>query len=142
MKYTKIIGVDTGVNTGFAVWDAINKKFISIETLPIHKAILKIIDLRHENIFVRVEDARQRKWFGNAGKEVLQGVGSVKRDAIIWEEFLNDYQIAFEMIHPIKGGTKLNSETFKSITKWTGRTTSHSRDAALMVFQFTKPNPF
>lgn len=135
-KYDLCIGIDSGVNTGFAIWDSKNKKFTEISTIKIHDAIERIKKL-HESgikIFVRVEDARQRTWFGNSGKEKLQGAGSVKRDAVIWEDFLTDYGIPHEMIAPKDNVTKLDNVQFKKMTGYTGRTSEHGRDGAMMVF--------
>ena len=140
MKPRYYIGIDSGVNTGFAVWDAKLKCFDSIESTQIHRAIDWVKNLYSYNIIepihVRVEDARQRNWFGKSGKEVLQGVGSVKRDAKIWEDFLTDNGISFEMVAPKNNTTKLKAESFKNITKWEGKTNEHGRDAAMLVFNF------
>lgn len=134
--YDIIIGIDTGVNTGIAIWHCLDKLFIKISTEKIHKAMDIVSGYSDCKTLVRVEDARLRKWFGKAGKEQLQGAGSIKRDAKIWEDFLTDKGIPFELVAPKKGMTKLDAETFKKITKYTGRTTSHSRDAALLVFGY------
>lgn len=83
---------------------------------------------------VLFEDARQRKWFGADSNAKMQGAGSVKRDASIWEEFCTDYQIAFRALPPAKGGTKLNPDYFKALTGWRGKTSEHARDAAMIVF--------
>jgi hypothetical protein len=87
-----------------------------------------------EKIFVRFEDARLRKWFGNAGREKLQGAGSIKRDCVIWNDFLTRKQIPFEAVAPKNNKTKLSSKAFKEITKYEGKTSEHSRDAAMLVF--------
>ena len=91
-------------------------------------------------MFVRIEDARQRRWLGNKGREALQGAGSIKRDATIWEDFLTDKKIPFEMVAPSRNSTKLSAEVFKRLTGWQGRTSEHSRDAAMLVFKMTKIN--
>lgn len=133
------IGIDTGVNTGIAIWDRSEKKFIRLETRLIHQCLNIVrneVAVMNREIFVRVEDARQRKWFGNTGKEKSQGVGSIKRDAKIWEDFLKDNEIPFEMVAPKNNKTKLNSASFKQITKWVGQTSVHARDAAMLVFNF------
>ena len=83
---------------------------------------------------VRLEDARKRKWFGDSGRERLQGAGSVKRDCVIWEEFLNDRKIPYMLIAPKNNSTKLSAESFKKITGYSGRTNEHTRDAAMLVF--------
>lgn len=110
------------------------------ESMPIHKALRLIEDLLHEDrIHVRVEDARKRKWFGHNSSAKKQGAGSVKRDCKIWEDFLSDLQktsnglLTFEMIHPIKGATKIGQNVFKSITGIQERTSQHGRDAYMLI---------
>lgn len=139
MSYKYYIGIDTGVNTGFAVWDSEEKKFLLIETTMIHRAMdwVKQYSERNDTL-VRFEDARLRKWFGNAGREQLQGAGSIKRDAKVWEDFLKDILCPCEAVAPKNNKTKLNADTFKKITGWEKQTSEHSRDAAMLVFNFTK----
>lgn len=136
------IGVDTGVNTGFAVWSVDDKKFLEIKTLKIHQAMERVLDyiqrLGLSEVFVVYEDARLRKWYGSDSNAKMQGAGSVKRDAKVWEDFLKDKKIQHKGIHPLKGATKLDAKLFKSITKYDGVTSEHSRDAAMMVFQLKK----
>lgn len=133
----KWIGIDTGTHTGLAVWDDTKRELVSLETLPIHKALSRVLAISgSEDVFVIFEDARQRTWFGkdkNTNAK-LQGAGSIKRDCSIWEDFLKDYEIPFRAVPPIKGGTKLSEEYFKLITHYKGRTSNHSRDAAMLVF--------
>lgn len=131
------IGIDTGVHTGLAVWDSTQKMFLSIECCKIHDA-MRVVEsaVRKDptNVTVRFEDARQRNWFGAAGREQLQGAGSIKRDCTIWEDFLTDLHAQFEMVPPKKNLTKMSSESFKNITKWQQRTNEHARDAAMLVY--------
>lgn len=134
-RYIYFIGIDTGVNTGVAIWEVKAKSFVQITSLPIHKAfdLVRIFnDL--DNCFIRVEDARKRKWFGRRSKEKQQGAGSIKRDAKIWEDFLKDLKVDYEMVAPKNNRTKLNQATFKSITKWGEKTNEHERDAGMLVF--------
>lgn len=132
------IGIDTGKNTGVAVWDSDQKEFIDIKTMKIHQALQLVITIckswKRENVMVLFEDARQRKWYGENSNAKMQGAGSVKRDAAIWEDFLVDYEIPFRAMPPAKGATKMQMETFKRLTGWRKQTTEHARDAALMVF--------
>lgn len=133
-----VIGIDTGVNTGYAVWSNIKNKLIEVETLMIHQAmdgVLEYHKLYGKDLLVRFEDARQRKWYGDSGREKLQGAGSVKRDAKIWEDFLTDNLINHEAVAPSRNTTKVNAGTFKAITKWDKRTSEHGRDAAMLCFK-------
>lgn len=140
MKY---IGIDTGVNTGFAVWDTEKQAFDRIECLKIHAAMKIVLNTILVNPFietvVRFEDARQRRWIPDTHdirREMgrRQGAGSVKRDCQIWEDFLSDNGVRFEMIAPKNNATKMNGDVFKNLTKWPKRTNSHERDAAMLVF--------
>lgn len=137
MIFRYYIGIDSGVNTGFALWDSLEKKFEDIDTLMIHQAIDLVRNLVQEHprmTLVRVEDARLRKWFGSTGREQLQGAGSVKRDAKIWDDFLKDIGAHYEMVAPKYNTTKLAAGPFSVITKWHKKTNEHSRDAAMLVF--------
>lgn len=138
------IGIDPGTHTGVAVWDSREGKFLSLETLPIHRALEKVKEmshpfwhmdrLYHDDIQVVFEDARQRTWFGKGDTYAkLQGAGSVKRDCSIWEDFCKDYGIPWWAKPPVKGATKVSAEYFKMISHYTGRTSEHSRDAAMLV---------
>ena len=133
------IGIDPGTHTGVAVWDTKERRFLSLETLPIHQALIKVRMWRDRvghDLQVVFEDARQRTWFGrdkNTNAK-LQGAGSIKRDCSIWEDFLTDYEIPFRAVPPQKGCTKWTEEYFKMVTGWKGKTSSHSRDAAVLVF--------
>lgn len=137
MKHRYYLGIDTGVNTGVAMWDKKDRRLKFVETMPIHKAMVLLMNMTDEDLadlHIRVEDARKRKWFGNSGKEKLQGAGSVKRDAKIWEDFLTDIGASFEMVAPKQNKTKLDADDFKKLTGWKERCSSHARDAAMLVF--------
>jgi hypothetical protein len=132
-----VIGIDSGVETGFAVWNKAERCLLQVCSLKIHQAMDRVLEthrLNPGNLIVRVEDARKRKWFGNAGREQLQGAGSIKRDAVIWEDFLTDHKIPFEMIAPKNNKTKTDADYFKRITGWQARTNNHARDAAMLCF--------
>lgn len=142
------IGIDTGVNTGVAIWDNRKRSLLLVETTTIHKA-MKVVEAYKEKaesestkVIVRVEDPRQRTWFGTERmsreeeRKRLQGVGSVKRDASIWDAFLEDLKVEYEMVAPKRNVTKLTQERFKAITGWEKRTNEHSRDAAMLIYGF------
>ena len=141
------IGIDTGVNTGVAVWDNRKRSFVLVKTMKRHEAIELVREAaeryKHgnaERLVVRVEDPRQRTWYGTERmsreeeRKKLQGVGSVKRDATIWEDFLQDLGVGYEMVAPKRNKTKLTREQFKRITGWMPATNEHNRDAAMLVF--------
>lgn len=144
MKYDYVIGIDPGTHTGLAIWNGNEKQFNSVVTMSIHAALFHIKDFvwtmpPGTAVLIRIEDARKRKWYGQMSKEQdtarTQGVGSIKRDCSIWEDFCKDYSIPYEMVKPGNIRTKMNEQAFLKLTGWEGRTSEHARDAALLVFQ-------
>ena len=131
-----IIGIDTGTKTGFAVYDTLAKELVTVKTLKIHQAMAEVYALKQNgsSIFVRVEDARKRQWFGTGGREKLQGAGSIKRDAVIWEDFLKDIGVPFEMVAPKSVQTKVTVAYFRQVTKYVTSTSQHGRDAAMIIY--------
>lgn len=137
-----IIGIDPGVNTGWAEWWKPRKELQAVKTYKIHEGIFRlqgelITRLNKNRILVRLEDARLRKWLGpDKGRDQLQGAGSVKRDSQIWADLCEDLGIACQRLPPGKARTKWSSDYFKQITGWPGRTSNHARDAAALVFNY------
>lgn len=138
-----LIGIDPGVSTGLAVWDLSMQRLTAVETLAIHVAMDTVRCHLGADLLagVRFEDARQRTWFGGAdartarsGAGIREGVGSVKRDCTIWQDFLSELRVPFEAVKPAAGSTKWGEPQFRAATGWTKRTSNHSRDAALLVF--------
>ena len=70
-----------------------------------------------------------------SGAGIREGIGSVKRDAQIWEDWCKENKINYKMIHPKNNCTKYKSDIFQKITGWAGRTNEHARDAAMLVFK-------
>ena len=71
---------------------------------------------------------------GSKGAEALQGAGSIKRDCLLWETWLQSRGVPYKAIKPAAGATKWDAAKFQRITGWTKRTNEHARDAALLCF--------
>ena len=132
------VGIDPGVNTGWAVWTG--KVFSELETLPLHRAMLRLLELAQDHdVRVVFEDARQRKWIPKERtlsefRGRAMGAGSVRRDCAIWEAICKDYRIPYDAVPPRAGMTKLSEDAFARLTGWAKRTSNHARDAAMLVF--------
>jgi hypothetical protein len=136
------VGVDPGVNTGLAVWMPDAKAFKEIETLKIHRALLKVqqlIGLGKTLAFV-VENPNTYIPFASQSAEVLaakkQGAGSVKRDFSIWRDFVaQECPKALFIPQKLQGSLKKTSSGFfATATGWRKKTDVHGRDAAMLVF--------
>lgn len=138
-QYKYAIGIDTGVHTGFAIWNIMNQEFIACKTMQIDEVmeLIKEIYESHNDFIVVVEDARLRKFFkGENMAAKQQGAGSIKRDAKIWEDYLTRLRIDFKLVNPTSRKTKITSEYFKKISKYEGHTSNHARDAAMLVLGY------
>lgn len=137
------IGIDPGTHTGLAVWDGDGRRFMLVATVPLWQALQEVASYTQQYgtsaVSVVFEDARQRKWLPREAsaseyRGKLMGAGSVKRDSAIWQEFLEDNGIPYFHVGPRKGLTKWSPDAFARSTGWKGRTSEHSRDAALLVW--------
>lgn len=69
------IGIDTGTNTGIAVWDNRQRSFVSVGCVAIHKAMRIVEEYCQKALeagtrcIVRVEDPRQRTWYEKMTRE-------------------------------------------------------------------------
>ena len=128
-----LIGIDCGVNTGYARTN--NGELQVVSSMSIIEAMACVASYRGQMppIKVYIEDARKRKWF-TGGREKAQGVGSVKRDAQIWEEFCKHQGFEYELVAPKNNKTKLDAKSFKKLTGWTCQTNEHGRDAAMLIY--------
>jgi hypothetical protein len=142
-----VIGIDPGKTTGLARWDPQSQRFLSILSMPIHKAMDEVRqEAMPEHVLVLFEDARKRGWFGTMdakqakyGAAVREGAGAAKRDSTIWEDFLTDMAIPFISKKPQARSTKWTAEYFKRVTGWPEHTNEHARDAAVLVFGLNMP---
>jgi hypothetical protein len=153
-----VVGIDPGTVTGFAVWDAAERKLWRVESMMLHQAMTAVLDIRAQKgtrgmplepgqLLVIFEDARTLRISGGRmeneqkkyGAAVREGVGSIKRDCAIWEEFLEDHGIAYQCKKWTRGTTKWDADYFKRTTGWVGTTNNHARDAAVIVFGLNLP---
>lgn len=141
--YVRFIGIDTGVETGFAIWSPVERILTICVTAKIHKALVMLKNAAetfgYDRIYVRIEDARQRKFIPKQKNESRErgrreGAGYVKRDAVIWEDFLTDLGIHHQMVAPKYNKTKLDAKAFQKLTGWDKPTSDHARDAAMLVY--------
>ena len=133
------IGIDPGRKTGLAI--AENGKLRLVSTHFIHDAmdvVAQIMAYRdYSVILVVIEDARLRGCAYNSQARA-QGAGSVKRDCIIWQDWFGQYEdderLCVSFARPGSTPTKLDKDKFKKITGWTGSTSEHARDAAMLIW--------
>jgi hypothetical protein len=134
------VGIDCGVNTGFAMTQAGELVVVQSMTITQAMAEIRVLLAAGHDLTIYIEDARLRTWFGGAdarqarsGAGIREGVGSVKRDCQIWEDWCIEQGVPYKLIHPAQNVTKLTAKAFNQITKWTAKTNEHGRDAAMLI---------
>lgn len=132
------IGIDAGVNTGVGVVE--NGVLKSVSSMTITQALFYVLSVKHKAPVLYIEDARKRKYFKKMdeqeekyGSGAREGVGSVKRDCQIWEQFCIEHGLEYKLVSPAANTTKTTAKFFKAVTGWQGRTNNHARDATMLV---------
>lgn len=155
------IAIDPGVQTGFAVMEfakgnSMQYQWVEISTMNQTAAQERVkMYMQSADVFLTFEDAQQREWYGkeeaaiynkirrripissqelNIYKGLCQGSGSVRRSSQLWAEFCAYHQIPFQAIRPMSGRTKKDTKYFRLITGWEKRTSSHARDAGMLLW--------
>jgi len=133
------IGIDPGTTTGYA--EIMDGTYIVIRQMNIIQAMdtVRINRSLGFDICLHVENPNMRKYFGNSGREKLQGAGSIKRDYKIWTEFAAEYGLRLFPIAPAQIGSQFDNEAiFHSATGYPKKCGKHARDAAKIIFKFKK----
>lgn len=134
----RLIGIDPGVNTGFAVladgefealwtlsfWGAYHLVRGSWEPLEVDVVVVEIATISYV-WQPSAKRARQAK-----ALRVAQDVGAVRREGELLAEGLRD---RFTVITKPPCG-KLNADRFAKLTGHDGRTNQHERDAAMLAW--------
>lgn len=128
------IGIDPGVNTGLAMAkDGVLRDVRTCSFWEAH-AHIRTQSVRGYPIELVIEDPRGIYVPpGQRNPQRIKGVGSVERDAKLWIEYAEHYGIPYRTVKPGKY-RKIDADTFRKWTGWTGRTSEHARAAAMMVW--------
>lgn len=139
------IGIDLGTKTGVSLWNINKQTLVFVDTMEIDDALFEVATLIEKKYLIVIifEDVKHI-----SGKGIkAQGAGSIKRDQSIWERFCEKRDIPFKAVRPnhqnnpfLKtGDNEADINKFKLYTGWPKETSTHSRDAAGLVFGLKNP---
>lgn len=136
-EYDYMIGIDPGINVGYATWFVEDKLLCYVTSESLFKIFEWIAGLNQtHSIKVRIENPNT--WIGFKGQKResfrLQGAGAVKQSYKHIIEFLEHHKIDYEPVRLQGSMKKLSAARFKELTGYTDRTNEHGRDAAMLVF--------
>lgn len=136
-----LIGIDTGVKTGFA--HSVDGEFQRLSTESMMSAQALVLQIRDDalqsgrRLVACVEDVRKRTWVDpKAGRERLRGIGSVERDCSVWQEFCEHHGISYLLVHPKEVETKTSQTYFTQVTGYIYEVSEHARDAGMMIYKY------
>lgn len=136
------IGIDPGTETGIAVYDRQTGQIVLAQTVDFWTLFLEVLkDYPPDQTDVIVEDARLNKptfakegdWHMNPDRfirkreKISRNVGGVQIESRLIIQGLKARGYAVKPIRP--SGEKWDARTCQRITGYTGRTSSHARDA-------------
>ena len=137
LSYRYAIGIDPGVNCGFAIYDRQLAELTHCCSLPLHELFDTLKAWSGNGIEVFIENPNT--WVQFKGKKTmdsrLQGAGAVKQSYRHIVEFLQDYSIAFKPTKLQGNMKKVSHDYFVKLTGFDGKTNEHGRDAAMIVFK-------
>ena len=137
-----VIGIDPGVCTGLAIYrdgELIRCASPAPGIIEAMEIVTEVYRSEPGRVLVVFEDARLIGGFGGQphGSKIdcarLQGVGSVKRDCLIWAELVERLGVPYRQVSPKSKGPKLDAAQFEALTGWGAPTNQHSRDAATIA---------
>lgn len=134
-KQRFVIGIDPGINCGFAVFDRMEKKLIACRSMQLWELFQTLRAWSSNNVEVFIENPNTWTNIGQGkveGRE--QGAGAVKQSYKHITQFLDHLSVKYTATKLQGTMKKANAAKFKLITRWVGKTNEHSRDAALIVF--------
>lgn len=135
------IGIDPGKETGFAVYDHMEKKLIDLRTLDFWSAYALVVEYSKTRTIkcIVIEAPKNKHVFhkpgANASANQRMGVhvGSVLREAELLAAGLKGWTFNVKEVEPV--GKRSHEDFIKAFPEWKGRTNSHTRDAAFMTLR-------
>jgi hypothetical protein len=136
------IGIDPGVETGYAVWSRSAGRFTELQTLSFWEAYDRITSFPTDGVEVFIEnpDSKRAMYvrteaveFQRQRERVAKNIGSNRREASLLIERLIALGYRVTAVSPTKEA-KWNAQIFKRLTNYQGRTSQHTRDAGRLVF--------
>lgn len=135
-----VIGIDPGINTGIAIF--IDGRLTKLET--IHPAeVAAYIQAAHPARVV-FEDSRLQShvWTNShsraAAAKMSRNVGEVDAWCRLIAHACGKLGIPAHGISPKGKGQKMDADSFRELTGWSGRTNTHERDACMVAWRYRR----
>ncbi len=140
MKQPYVIGIDPGVNTGFAVYRRINREIISMRTLSFWSLYNEMLLLAPGDYLVAIEVPKHSRLHeyqdGKTGarlrEKIAGNVGGIAREAELLADGIELLGFEVRRITPTRG--KWSAKDLLQRTGIATRTNEHVRDAIALCY--------
>lgn len=133
-----IVGIDPGVNTGFAAF--INGKLVKLQTISPWDIDEELSEWFPDRVVFEDSRLQSHIWTTASTRAVAANmarkVGQVDAYCALIVGICGRLGKPAHGISPKAKGKKLNAEQFKHATGWTGKSNQHERDAAMCAFPY------
>ncbi len=135
-----IIGLDPGAHTGLAVFQGGNL----VELATIHPASIRAALVQWSPRRVVFEDSRLQghAWTTHAARaaalKMARNIGEVDGYCRIIVEHCAELGIMAHGVSPKGKGAKMDADSFRELTGWSGRTNTHERDACMVAWPYRR----
>lgn len=139
---TIVLGIDPGANTGVALY--VDGQLTSLKTIAPVQLARTIKE--HRPCRVIYEDSRLQSHAWNArlkcrigpALKTARNLGQVDAWCSLIDAVCIEQGIPAHGVSPRSKGAKLDVEKFAQATGWTGKSSEHSRDAAMVAWPYRK----
>ena len=136
-----VIGIDTGVKTGFSAWSKKDSSFSLITTLNFWSVYDHCLAYPKDTTKIIIEQSTTSHIWGGRlrGKSPAACAklgGDVARPHLMAELLENRLTgMGYYVIKQKPSNTKMNAAAFKRLTGYEGRTNEHTRDSGIIAFK-------
>ena len=133
-----IVGLDPGVNTGWAMFR--DGELITLQTINPWDIDEEISECFPNRVIFEDSRLQSHTWTmaptRAAAAKMARNVGQVDAWCALIVGICGRLGIPAHGISPKGKGKKLNAEQFKAATGWTGSSNEHTRDAAMVAWPY------
>ena len=135
-----VIGIDPGINTGVAVF--IDGRLTRLETIHPDEVAAYIQAAQPSRVVFEDSRLQSHVWTNShsraAAAKLARNVGEVDAWCRLIAHACGKLGIPAHGVSPKGKGAKMDTDSFRELTGWQGRTNAHERDAAMVCWPYRR----
>lgn len=135
-----IIGLDPGAHTGLAVFQ--NGSLVELATIKPASIYSALVQWQPRRVVFEDSRLQGHAWTTHAARaaalKMARNIGEVDGYCRIIVDYCELLGIMAHGISPKSKGAKMDADSFRELTGWTGRTNQHERDATMVAWPYRR----